>query len=107
MQDSRARGRRTLLIVAAMFPAAGSRWHSRFTTQVVAPGDFREQGASSSIRRVPLAVAGLRHADGTPADASVLTGKWTLLYIGDGRCDEACRTALVFGASRASRSTTK
>ncbi len=27
----------------------------------------------------------------------MLAGKWTLLYIGDGRCDEACRTALVFG----------
>jgi hypothetical protein len=45
----------------------------------------------------PLTVAGLRHADGSAADASVLAGKWTLLYIGDGRCDEACRTALVFG----------
>ena len=27
----------------------------------------------------------------------MLAGKWTLLYIGDGRCDDACRTALVFG----------
>ena len=40
---------------------------------------------------------GLRKADGTPADAAVLTGKWTLIYIGDGACDAACRKSLVFG----------
>jgi cytochrome oxidase Cu insertion factor (SCO1/SenC/PrrC family) len=25
-----------------------------------------------------------------------LRGKWSLVYIGNGRCDEACRTALIF-----------
>jgi hypothetical protein len=45
----------------------------------------------------PLNAAGLRQADGTPADESVLQGKWTLIYIGDGTCDAACRQALVFG----------
>jgi hypothetical protein len=27
-------------------------------------------------------------------DASGLTGKWSLVYVGDGRCDEPCRRAL-------------
>ena len=45
----------------------------------------------------PLIAAGLRHPDGTPAGPEVLSGKWTLIYIGDGRCDDACRNALVFG----------
>jgi hypothetical protein len=96
MQDSRARGRRTLLIVAALFlvPVAvaftlyyGKLWH---------PANSSSKGELINPAR-PLVVAGLRHPDGTPASAEVLSGKWTLVYIGDGRCDEACRNALVFG----------
>ena len=45
----------------------------------------------------PLTVAGLRNVDGSAASPDVLEGKWSLIYIGDGACDEACRTALVFG----------
>ena len=96
MQDSRARGRRTLLIVAALFlvPVAvafalyyGKLWH---------PANSSSKGELINPAR-PLVVAGLRHPDGTPASAEVLNGKWTLIYIGDGRCDDACRNALVFG----------
>ena len=96
MQDSRARGRRTLLIVAALFlvPVAvaftlyyGKLWH---------PANSSSKGELINPAR-PLVVAGLRHPDGTPAGSQVLGGKWTLIYIGDGRCDEACRNALVFG----------
>ena len=96
MQDSRARGRRTLLIVAALFlvPVAvaftlyyGKLWH---------PANSSSKGELINPAR-PLVVAGLRHPDGTPASAEVLSGKWTLIYIGDGHCDEACRNALVFG----------
>ncbi len=96
MQDSRARGRRTLLIVAALFlvPVAvaftlyyGKLWH---------PANSSSKGELINPAR-PLVVAGLRHPDGTPAGAEVLSGKWTLIYIGDGRCDDACRIALVFG----------
>jgi hypothetical protein len=96
MQDSRARGRRTLLIVAALFlvPVAvaftlyyGKLWH---------PANSSSKGELIDPAR-PLVVAGLRQPDGTPAGSEVLSGKWTLIYIGDGRCDEACRNALVFG----------
>jgi hypothetical protein len=31
-----------------------------------------------------------------PADATALRGKWALVYVGDGRCDEDCHTALIF-----------
>ena len=31
-----------------------------------------------------------------PADVLALHGKWTLVYVGDGACDERCRTALIF-----------
>lgn len=29
-----------------------------------------------------------------PADARALEGKWSLVYVGDGSCDEACRNTL-------------
>ena len=96
MEDSRRRGRRTFFIIAAMFllPVAvafalyyGDLWrptHSASMGQLIDPAR-------------PLEVAGLRHADGSPADPGILKGKWTLIYIGDGACDAACRTALIFG----------
>jgi hypothetical protein len=31
-----------------------------------------------------------------PAGAQKLRGEWSLVYVGDGGCDEDCRTALVF-----------
>ena len=52
-------------------------------------------GIASPAR--PLEFAGLKHADGSPADPALFTGKWTLIYVGDGACDPDCRQALVFG----------
>ena len=74
MQDSRARGRRTLLIVAALFlvPVAvaftlyyGKLWH---------PANSSSKGELINPAR-PLVVAGLRHPDGTPASAEVQIGR--------------------------------
>jgi hypothetical protein len=31
-----------------------------------------------------------------PEEAVALRGKWSLVYVGEGRCDEDCRTALIF-----------
>jgi cytochrome oxidase Cu insertion factor (SCO1/SenC/PrrC family) len=96
MQDSRARGRRTLLIVAAVFLLPVAVAFTLYYGKLWRPANSSSKGELIEPAR-PLQIAGLRHADGSPADASVLMGKWTLLYIGDGRCDDACRTALVFG----------
>jgi hypothetical protein len=96
MQDPRARGRRTLLILAAMF----------FTPVIVAfalyyGGAWRPAGSASKGELIEpartLSVAGLREPDGGAASDAVLAGKWTLIYIGDGACDDACKRALVFG----------
>jgi hypothetical protein len=96
MQDPRAKGRRTFLVVAAVF----------FVPVIVAfalyYGNLWRPANSSSLGQLitparPLNVVGLRHADGTSADAAIFTDKWTLLYIGDGACDADCRTALTFG----------
>ena len=43
----------------------------------------------------PLAAADLRPAIAEPAPSPALfRGKWSLVYIGDGRCDDVCRTSL-------------
>ena len=42
----------------------------------------------------PLPNVELPTPAGTPLAASAWRGKWTLVYVGDGRCDERCRTAL-------------
>jgi len=95
MDEARRRGRQVLLLIAALFlvPLAIS-----FALYY---GQWRPAGSSSKGELItpprPLETAGLRRADGTPADAAVLTGKWSLIYIGDGACDAACRTALVLG----------
>ncbi|HEU5136881.1 MAG TPA: hypothetical protein VFU13_17165 [Steroidobacteraceae bacterium] len=96
MQDSRARGRRTLLIIAAVFLLPVAVAFTLYYGKLWRPAETSSKGQLIDPAR-PLVVSGLRNPDGTAADASALTGKWTLLYIGDGRCDDACRTALVFG----------
>jgi hypothetical protein len=95
MEDSRSRGRRQLLIVAAVFllPIVGA--FALYYGKLWRPAGSSSKGELIEPAR-PLTVAGLRRADGTPADASVFADKWTLLYIGDGACDADCRTALVF-----------
>ena len=95
MQDPRARGRRLLLIVAAIFLLPVAVAFTLYYGKLWRPANSSNLGELIEPAR-PLTVTGLRHVDGTPAGADVLTGKWTLLYIGDGRCDQACRTALVF-----------
>jgi cytochrome oxidase Cu insertion factor (SCO1/SenC/PrrC family) len=96
MQDPRARARRTLLIVAAMFLLPVAVAFTLYYGKLWRPANSASKGELIEPAR-PLEVAGLRNVDGTSAGAEVLGGKWTLLYIGDGRCDESCRSALVFG----------
>jgi len=96
MQDPRAHGRRTLLFVAALFLLPVAVAFTLYYGKLWRPANSSSKGELIEPAR-PLTVAGLRHADGTPAPDSVFSDKWTLIYIGDGRCDAACRTALVFG----------
>jgi len=95
MQDSRARGRRTLLIVAAIFFVPVAVAFALYYGQLWRPSGSSSEGELITPAH-PLAVAGLRHLDGTAAGPEVFADKWTLIYIGDGACDAACRTALVF-----------
>ena len=95
MEESRRRGRQVLVLIGALFlvPLAIS-----FALYY---GQWRPSGSSSKGELItparPLDASGLRQPDGSPASEQVLNGKWSLIYIGDGGCDAACRAALVLG----------
>lgn len=90
-----ARGRRTLLGLAALFfvPLMVSFW-------LYYAGGWRPQGTTNHGELIlparPLAAAPFTLADGlTPARADLFRGKWSLVYIGDGNCTtEDCRKSL-------------
>jgi len=42
----------------------------------------------------PLPSAPLTSVSGAPFDAGLSSGKWSLVYVGDGACDPRCREAL-------------
>ena len=44
----------------------------------------------------PLPKVDLRDAKGGFAPANVLSEKWSLVYVGDGACDDACKSSLYF-----------
>jgi cytochrome oxidase Cu insertion factor (SCO1/SenC/PrrC family) len=96
MDDPRARGRRSLLIIAALFFAPVVIAFALYYGDVWRPAGSASKGQLIEPPR-PLQVAGLRNADGSAADPKVLEGKWSLIYIGDGACDDDCRTALLYG----------
>ena len=95
MEDSRRRGRRTLLLLAAIFllPVAAS--FALYYGKIWRPAGSSSKGELITPAR-PLDVAGLRNPDGSAASPGALRDKWSLIYIGDGACDADCRTALVF-----------
>ena len=98
----RRRGRRQLLVLAAIF----------FVPLAVAfllyygPGDWRPVGGTNQgdliDPAIPLPDVPVTRPDGTTTSSSgLLRGKWTIAYLGPGSCDERCRRALYL--SRQSR----
>jgi hypothetical protein len=84
MTETTKRSRRTLLVLLALFfaPLAAS---------FILYYGFNWRPAGGSNHGVLLQP--LRQL---PATAAPLLGKWALVYVGDGSCDEDCRRALVF-----------
>jgi len=87
-------GRRRLLALAALFfvPLAVAFW------MYYAPGGWRPSGDASKGDLIdparPLPELAVPTMDGTPTGAEFLRGRWTMLYVGDGLCDDRCRKAL-------------
>ena len=96
MDEARRRGRQVLLIIAGLFLLPVVVSFALYYGKLWRPAGSASLGELIDPAR-PLKVAGLRNPDGTPAGSDALSGKWTLIYIGDGTCDADCRTALVFG----------
>lgn len=90
---ARNKARRNLLFLASLFfvPLA-------ISFLLYYGLDWRPQGNTNKGDLVhparPLPAIALTLADGTQSAPDVLQGKWTWVYIGDGQCDERCRTAL-------------
>src|SRR5512134_62600 len=88
------RGRRQLLLLAALFfvPLAVAFW------MYYGPTGWRPSGDASKGDLVdparPLAALALTTADGTQTSPDFLRGKWSMVYVGDGLCDDRCRKAL-------------
>jgi hypothetical protein len=100
--QGRRRGRRQLLVLAAIFfvPLAVAFW------LYYGPSDWRPVGGTNQgdliDPAVPLRETAFVRPGGTGASSGDLfRGKWTIAYLGPGRCDERCRRALYL--SRQSR----
>jgi cytochrome oxidase Cu insertion factor (SCO1/SenC/PrrC family) len=57
------------------------------------PGGSTNRGELIDPAR-PLPEVALPEANGGELTPAELRGKWTLVYVGDGRCDDACRASL-------------
>jgi len=88
------RGRRQLLALAALFfvPLAVAFWMYYGPTGWRPSGDASKGDLIEPAR--PLAEIALTTMDGEATAPSLLRGKWTMLYVGDGLCDDRCRKAL-------------
>jgi SCO1/SenC len=92
----RARGRRNFLLLAALFLVPIIVVFAMYYGGLWSPSGSAAKGALIHPAQ-PLLAQGLRDTDGKSAGIEAFQGKWSLIYVGDGACDEACRTALTYG----------
>ena len=88
------RGRRQLVLLAALFfvPLAIAFWMYYGPTGWRPSGDASKGDLIDPAR--PLAALALTTADGQQTQPDFLRGKWSMVYVGDGLCDDRCRKAL-------------
>jgi SCO1/SenC family protein len=93
--ELRKKNLRTIGALAALFllPLVASFW-------LYYGGTWRPAGSTNHGELIqparPLPPAELRDARGNVASAELFREKWTLVYVGDGQCEEACKTSLHF-----------
>ncbi len=86
-------GRRMLLMIAALFlvPLGAAFW--LYYGGGWRPAGHTEHGDLIEPSR-PLPAVSLPDPDGRGTPPDLLRHVWTMVYIGDGRCDARCRRAL-------------
>lgn len=92
MKRNRALGLLLILFAITFLPLAAA------TLLYLFAPDWRPWGTSNNGTLImpprPLSAEGLTALEGEPVDASLLTGKWTFVYIGSPDCDTECRGQL-------------
>jgi hypothetical protein len=84
-----------LLVVAALFLLPVAIAFALYYGNIWRPSGSSSKGELITPAR-PLVSTGLRLPDGTATGADALQGKWSIVYVGDGACDEDCRESLVY-----------
>jgi hypothetical protein len=93
-KQNQERGRRQLLLLAALFfvPLAVA-FYLYYGAGSLRPAGSVAKGQLLEPARPLPEVSLARPGDGA-TDPGFLRGKWDMIYVGDGACDERCREAL-------------
>jgi hypothetical protein len=90
--QQRKRGRWKLLLVVAV--CAAPMIASYLTYYVIKPEGRTNYGTLLDPRDYPMPALGSTALDGKPAKLEDYKGKWVLLQVSGGECDNACKTRL-------------
>jgi len=90
--QQRKSGRWKLLLVVAV--CAAPMIASYFTYYVIKPESRTNYGTLLDPREYPIPSLGSTALDGKPAKLEDYKGKWVLLQVAGGDCDDACKTRL-------------
>jgi cytochrome oxidase Cu insertion factor (SCO1/SenC/PrrC family) len=90
--QQRKSGRWKLLLVVAV--CAAPMIASYFTYYVIKPESRTNYGTLLDPREYPIPPLGSTELDGKPAKLEDYKGKWVLLQVAGGDCDQACKTRL-------------
>lgn len=90
--QQRKRGRWKLLLVVAV--CAAPMIASYLTYYVIKPESRTNYGTLLDPREYPIPPLGSTELDGKPVKLEDYKGKWVLLQVSGGECDEACKTRL-------------
>jgi cytochrome oxidase Cu insertion factor (SCO1/SenC/PrrC family) len=88
-----SRSRRRLIFVGLLFLAPLAVAFILYYGEIWRPQGTTNKGQLITPAR-PLPRVAFNLANGQASSNDILLGKWTWVYIGDGQCDERCRTAL-------------
>ncbi|MFL9880215.1 cytochrome c oxidase subunit I [Herbaspirillum rhizosphaerae] len=88
----RKRGRWKLLLVVAV--CAAPMIGSYLTYYVIKPQSRTNYGALIDPRQYPIPALGSTELDGKPAKLEDYKGRWVMLQVAGGECDDACKTRL-------------